>query len=263
MPAAGKKYFMVGSLEKGIQVIELLAEKEPLSVSKVAMELGINRSASHRFLATLRELGYVEKNEEGKYRLTFRLLEEAMKSLDRFEIRRTARPFLQRLSVLTRETVNLGFWDGQSIIHLDKIDSQNILRMDSRIGSRAEAYCTALGKTILAWLPEEQLAAYLEAAVFEPHGPNTLEGPAELRVNLLDIRNKGYAVDDEEMAPGLRCLAAPVFDFTGYPRYALSISGPATRVDFNVIRAVEKDLRQTCEELSALLGKPGQTKRNS
>jgi DNA-binding IclR family transcriptional regulator len=263
MPASGKKYFMVGSLEKGLQVIELLAEKEPLSVSQVGAALEINRSASHRFLATLRELGYVEKDEEGKYRLTFRMLEQGMKSLDRFEIRRTARPFLQRLSVLTHETVNLGFWDGQSIIHLDKIDSQNILRMDSRIGSRAEAYCTALGKAILAWLPEEELTAYLEAAGFEPHGPNTLEGPAELRVNLLDIRNKGYAVDDEEMAPGLRCLAAPVFDFTGFPRYALSISGPATRVDFNVIGSIEADLRQTCEELSTVLGKPGQVKRNS
>lgn len=262
MVASGKKYFMVGSLEKGIQVIELLAEKEPLSVSQVGTELGLNRSASHRFLATLRELGYAEKGDDGKYRLTFRLLEQAMKTMDRFEIRRTARPFMQRLSMLTRETVNLGFWDGRAIVHLDKIDSQNILRMDSRIGSRADAYCTALGKAILAWLPEDELSAYLEAASFEAHGPGTLGTAAELRGNLREIRERGYAVDDEEMAPGLRCIAAPVFDFTGYPRYAISISGPATRVDAGVIEAIESDVRTVCEELSAALGKPGRGKPN-
>ena len=191
MPVSGKKYFMVGSLEKGIQVFELLAEKEALTVSEVGAELGLNRSASHRFLATLRELDYVEKDAEGKYRLTFRILEQAMKSMDRFEIRRTARPFMQRLSLLTRETVNLGFWDGQAIVHIDKIDSRNMLRMDSRIGSRADAYCTALGKAILAWLPEEEQAAYLKTIIFEHRGPNTLGGPAELRVNLREIRGDG------------------------------------------------------------------------
>lgn len=257
MSVAGKKYFVIGSLEKGINVVELLADHESLSVSEVAAHMGINRSAAHRFLATLRELGWAEKDDDGKYRLTFRVLEQAMKMADRFEIRRVARPFMQRLAGLTNETVNLGYWDGQGIVHLDKIDSQNILRMDSRIGSHAPAYCTALGKSILAFLPEDALTDYLANTEYEPIGPNTITSPTALKTELEKIRNKGVAVDDEEMAPGLRCVAAPVFDYTDHPRYALSVSGPAMRMKRSLISTIEVELKAACAELSALLGKPG------
>ena len=97
MSIPGKKYFVIGSLEKGIQVLELLADRDALSVSQVSAALGLNRSSAHRFLATLRELGYVDKDDEGKYRLTFRILEQAMKMADRFEIRRLARPSAGRI----------------------------------------------------------------------------------------------------------------------------------------------------------------------
>ncbi len=256
MSVAGKKYFVIGSLEKGINVIELLADHESLSVSEVAAHLDINRSAAHRFLATLRELGWAEKDDDGKYRLTFRVLEQAMKVADRFEIRRMARPFMQRLAGLTDETVNLGYWDGQGIVHLDKIDSRNILRMDSRIGSHAPAYCTALGKAILAFLPKEDIAAYMAVAEFEATGPNTITEPTAFEAELAKVRENGVAIDDEEMAPGLRCVAAPVFDYTDYPRYALSVSGPAMRMKRGVIAKIEGDLKAACAGLSGLLGKP-------
>ncbi len=257
MSVAGKKYFVIGSLEKGIKVVELLADHESLSVSEVAAHLDINRSAAHRFLATLRELGWAEKDEDGKYRLTFRVLEQAMKVADRFEIRRMARPFMQRLAGLTNETVNLGYWDGRGIVHLDKIDSRNILRMDSRIGSHAPAYCTALGKSILAFLPKDDVAAYMATTEFEATGPNTITAPEAFEAELAKIRKKGVAIDDEEMAPGLRCVAAPVFDYTDYPRYAMSVSGPAMRMQRTLISNIEEDLKAACAELSALLGKPG------
>lgn len=257
MSVAGKKYFVIGSLEKGINVIELLADHEALSVSEVAAHLDINRSAAHRFLATLRELGWAEKDDDGKYRLTFRVLEQAMKVADRFEIRRMARPFMQRLAGLTDETINLGYWDGRGVVHLDKIDSQNILRMDSRIGSHAPAYCTALGKSILAFLPEDALADYMAKTDFEAIGPKTITSTEALVKEMAKIRKKGVAVDDEEMAPGLRCVAAPVFDYTDHPRYALSVSGPAMRMKKSLIAKIEGDLKTACAELSALLGKPG------
>lgn len=256
MSVAGKKYFVIGSLEKGVRIIELLADHDSLSVSEAAGHLDINRSAAHRFLATLRELGWAEKNNEGKYRLTFRILEQGMKVADRFEIRRMARPFMQRLAGLTDETVNLGYWDGNGIVHLDKIDSQNILRMDSRIGSHAPAYCTALGKAILAFLPQDDLASYMASAEFEAVGPNTITSREGLAAELAKIRKKGTAVDDEEMAPGLRCVAAPVFDYTDHPRYALSVSGPAMRMKRSLIAGIEGDLKTACAELSGLLGKP-------
>ncbi len=261
MSVAGKKYFVIGSLEKGIHVVELLADQEALSVSEVAAHLDINRSAAHRFLATLRELGWAEKDGDGKYRLTFRVLEQAMKVADRFEIRGMARPFMQRLAGLTNETVNLGYWDGRGIVHLDKIDSQNILRMDSRIGSKAPAYCTALGKSILAFLPEEEADGYMASETFTSTGPNTITSPEALKIELRKIRKKGVALDDEEMAPGLRCVAAPVFDYTDHPRYALSVSGPAMRMKRPVIARIEGQIKQACAELSTMLG--GTNERDS
>ena len=256
MPAAGEKYFFISSLAKGLKVLELLAEKDELSVSAVAESIGLNRAGSHRFLATLKELGYVEKNEGNRYRLTFKLLGLGMKVANRFEIRRVALPFMQELSLAFRETVNLGFWDGKGILHLDKVESREILRMDTPIGSHAPAYCTALGKTILAHLPMYDLSIYLSRIKLKPHGPNTITSKKQLREEIEKIRQRGYAVDDEELAPGLRCAAAPVFDHTGRANYAISVSGPSMRMTSQRIEIIQPRLRTVCAKLSEQLGEP-------
>jgi len=148
-----KRYYQIASLEKGVKVLELLADQKALTVSQVAVSLGLNRAASHRFLATLKDLGYVEKNDDNRYQLTFRVLELGMKVVNRSEVRQEARDFMQELARISNETVNLGYFDGRQILHLDKIDSCEILRIDAPLGSRTPAYCTALGKAILAHLP--------------------------------------------------------------------------------------------------------------
>ena len=174
MGATKKKYYQISSLEKGIKVLELLADQEALTVTEVAGYLGSHRAASHRFLATLRDLGYVTKNEDNRYELTIRILEMGAKIAKRFEITREARPFMQELSKTFKETINLGFWDGKQILHLDKIDSLEILRMDAPMWSKTPAYCTALGKAILAHLPPDELNHYLSQTRFVAHGPNTI-----------------------------------------------------------------------------------------
>jgi len=219
--------------------------------------LGLNRTGSHRFLATLRELGYVEKNQDGWYQLTFKILELGMKMANRFEIRRVARSYMQELSLAFRETVNLGFRDGLEILHLDKIDSLEILRMDSPVGSRAPAYCTALGKACLAFLPEKELDTLLNDVKLKPHGPNTITSKRKLRQELAKIRNQGYAIDDEELTYGLRCVAAPIFDHTGLPRYSISVAGPAMRLTEKRMQQIQKTVKKVCSELSRRIGEPG------
>ena len=254
MQRSGKKYFHINSVEKGIRVLELLAEKGELSVTKVAQDLGLNRTGSHRFLATLRELGYVEKNQSGRYQLTFRVLEMGMKMANRVEIRREARPYMQELSLDYRETVNLGFRDGMDILHLSKIDSLEILRMDSPLGSRAPAYCTALGKACLAFLPQTELAALIDGVELKPHGPNTITSKKKLLQALEKVRGRGYAVDNQELAHGLRCVAAPVFDHTNRPRYSISVAGPAMRFSEKRVQKIQKSVRRVCRDLSQRLG---------
>jgi DNA-binding IclR family transcriptional regulator len=254
VPSKGQKYYTISSLVKGLRVLELLAEHGELGVSSVAAHLGTNRAGCHRFLATLRDLGYVEKAETGRYRPTFRMLEMGRKNLDRFEIRHTAHPMMQELSRAFRETVNLGYWDGRAIVHLDKINSTEILRMDSGLGGVAPAYCTALGKAILAFLPEEEVDGYLKTVDFQPLAPNTITSAAKMRSALEKIRRNGFAVDDEELSIGLRCVAAPVFDYTGRSSYAISISGPSHRMTETRIAAMSEMVMAICQGLSEKIG---------
>jgi IclR family transcriptional regulator, KDG regulon repressor len=252
---SGKKYFQIGSLEKGLRALELLVEKEELSVSQMAAEMGINRSASHRFLATLKELGYAEKNPEGRYQATFRLFELGMKVANRFEIRRVAKPYLRELADKYNETVNLGYLDGIQVIHLDKVDSNEILRMDPGIGTPAPAYCTGLGKSILAFLPAEELERYLEKVTLQSFTPNTITSSDELRSELQQIHSRGFAVDNEELSIMLRCVAAPIIGYGDYPLFAISVSGPAPRMTDAVVEQIADDLGKLCVQLSARLGK--------
>jgi len=260
MPSKGEKYYVISSLGKGLRVLELLAEHGELGVSAVAAQLGTNRAGCHRFLLTLRDLGYVEKTEAGRYRLTFRMLEMGMKNLDRFEIRHTAHPMMQALSRSFGETVNLGYWDGRAIVHLDKINSTEILRMDSGLGDLAPAYCTGLGKAILAFLPEEEIEDYLANVTFEALTPTTITSIEGMQDELRKIREAGFAIDNEELSIGLRCVAAPVFDYAGRPSYALSVSGPTHRMFQTRIAAMSDSVMAVCQSLSEKIGGAGHGK---
>jgi DNA-binding IclR family transcriptional regulator len=249
-----KKYYQIASLEKGIKIIELLAEQKALTVTEVANILDTNRAGSHRFLATLRDLGYVKKNDDNRYQLTFRIFEMGMKVARRYEIRQEAPKFMQELSTAFKETVNLGFLEGRDILHLDKIESSEILRIDAPVGSKTPAYCTALGKAILAHLPPDELQTYLSNTRLVTHGPNTIVSKKKLRKQLKKTCLQGYALDDEELAEGLRCVAAPVFDHTGQSRYALSVSFPTMRLPIDKIDKVQSKIKEVCKRLSVRLG---------
>ena len=254
MPSKGEKYYVIASLGKGLRILELLAEHGELGVSAVANHLDTNRAGCHRFLLTLRDLGYVEKTEAGRYRPTFKMLELGMKNLERFEIRHTAHPMMQELSREFGETVNLGYWDGRAIVHLDKINSTEILRMDSGLGAVAPAYCTGLGKAILAFLPFEEIENYLHTVSLEPMTPNTVSSAKALHRELDKIRKDGFAVDNEELSIGLRCVAAPVFDYVGRARYALSVSGPTHRLPDSRIETMSVRIQDICRRLSGKIG---------
>lgn len=262
MSASNKKYFYINSVEKALKVLELLADKQELSVTKVAEHLDFNRTGSHRFLATLRELGYVEKDGDSRYHLTFKILELGMKFADRFEIKSVARPHMQELVSIYNETVNLACWDGRIVVQLDKVESREILRLDLAIGMQAPAHCTGLGKAILAFLPPDERENFLRREKLAAYTPNTITTRKGLLAELEKTRERGFAIDDEELAIGLRCVASPIFDYQGFPTYAMSIAGPATRMDYATVARMKKDVRRLCAKLSKYLGNPGQTGNN-
>jgi DNA-binding IclR family transcriptional regulator len=249
-----KPYYKINSSEKTMKILELLAEKGELSVAETASMLGMNRSTCHRFLVTLRELGYVVQNHLSHYRLSFQVFELGMKVVDRMQIREVAYPYLKELSTLFNETINLGCLDNNEIVHLDKINTSEILRIDPSIGSRVPAYCTGLGKAILAYLPEEELNNFLKSVPLKKRTENTITTKKNLLQELERIHKQGFAVDSEELSIGLRCVASPVFDYANFPSYSVSVAGPALRLTKEKIAVVKEEVKRVCGELSRSLG---------
>jgi len=248
------KYFFIRSFAKGMNVLELLSDNEALTVTQVAKMMDINRAGSHRFLSTLKELGYADKDDSSRYYLTSKVIELGMKVLDRFEIRKIARPFLQELSAKFNETINLGYFNSEEVLTIDKIDSTEILRMDAGIGGGEPAYCTSLGKAILAFLPDMQLAEYLQTIELIPFTPNTVISKGKLKEELMHIKENGCSIDDEELSVGLRCVGAPLFNHSGQALYAISISGPSIRMGSKRIEEMQRELKKICQSLSGKMG---------
>lgn len=249
-----RPYYHINSLEKATKILNLLGQMGELSVSEIAKTLGMHRSATHRFLATLRSLGYLEQSEDSSYRLSFKLFQLGITVANRLEIRKIVHPFLMDLRVRHEETVNLGVMDGLDVIYIDKIESPHLLRMDLDIGCRVPSYCTALGKVILANRPEREVQKLFRGVKLERRTPKTIANIKELLEHLSRIRTEGYAFDDEELVLGIRCVAVPVFDYTGSCIAAISLAGPTARMNNGKIEKMKSDLIAAGKTISMRLG---------
>jgi DNA-binding IclR family transcriptional regulator len=248
------KYYRIGSLEKGLRIVELLSRQGTMSLSDISGELKLDRSVCHRHLLTLRDMGLVSQPGGSGYRLTMALFEMAMRLVNRLEIKQVVRPFMEKLSATHGETVNLGLKDGSQVVYLDKCESTHLLRAELSVGTRIPMHCTALGKAILAFRPENERKAFCGTGGFKAYTDRTITSPKALALELAGIRQQGFAVDDEELFLGLRCVAAPLVDYSGFANYALSIAAPESRLSPGRLTEIGVDLKRTCERISGALG---------
>lgn len=220
-------------LVKTVEVLRALADADdPLGPTEIANQTGLDRSAVHRILSTLARDRLVERVEaNGTYRLGLGLAALGLVAARRLDLRRTARPHLVALFARFSETVNLAVPDGDAVLYIDMIESRHSLRMAAVIGSRDALVTTALGKSILAFLPEDRLTALLERTSFVPRTPNSIRTPDALRRELARVRADGYALDPEQNELGAYCIGAPIFGLTGEVIGAVSISVPTVRLD--------------------------------
>lgn len=250
-----KPYYRIGSLEKGIMALELLALQGPLTVSELAKLLGYNRSAVYRFVATLRDIGYVAQEADGKFRSTLRMYSFGRSVVDRLEIRDMAKNAMLGLSADFGETVNLGCIENDELVVVDLVKSQKPLKSELPVGSRGAAHATALGKAILSFSDEETVSCYIKGyGTLTQRTPNTISSIEAFRAELNNIKAQGFAVDDEEWAEGIRCIAVPIFDYTQKPVYSLSISGPTQRMTKTAIYQMRNRLKESSAQISQLLG---------
>jgi DNA-binding IclR family transcriptional regulator len=223
------------------------------SLTQIAHHLKVSKSTAHRYLTTLEGLAVVERDDRDGYRLGLRLVELAGAVLSDHDVRREAEAELQALARNTKETAHLAVPSGGEVFYLAKVDSPHSIRMFSRIGARMPMYSTALGRSILAHSSVERLEEVL-ALGLPQRTPNTITDPQALRNNLELVRERGFAIDDEENEAGVRCVGAPVFDLAGAVVAAISISGPTTRVTREVAVAIAPAVLQAARTVSMRLG---------
>ena len=251
------------SLERGLAILSTFKPAAPeLGITDLAKELGLSRSTSHRYVATLARLGYLEQNvQTRKYRLGPRVLDLGFSAINSMELRQISAPHLQKLADETGHTVNMAILDGTDIVYIERCRTsqpgQREIDLDLHVGSRLPAYCTSMGKVLLANQPPERLKVILERTDLARRGPNTITAREALITALRRVRQLGYAVNDEELAPGLRSIAAPIRDAGGDVVAAvnvavhLSVWGGSTEA---ICARLEPPLRRTTADISARMG---------
>jgi IclR family transcriptional regulator, pca regulon regulatory protein len=229
-PAAVLERDVVAGLEKGLAVIEAFGEAQPrLTLTAVARQTGLTRAAARRYLLTLVRNRYAEF--DGKFfSLTPRVLRLGYAYLSSTALPARIQPFLEEISEKTGESSSAAVLDGTDVVYIARSGISRIMAVDLNVGSRLPAYCTALGRVFLAFSPPEVVNEYFAGADLVAMTPRTKHSECELRVALDEVRQKGFALVDEELALGLRSIAVPIFNARGKLSTSVNISVPAARM---------------------------------
>jgi IclR family acetate operon transcriptional repressor len=248
----------VQSVDRTLDVLEALASRRGATgISELSQLVGLHVSTVHRLLATLVDRGYVRQDpESSRYHLGSRVFTLASAADTHLDLRLVARPYLERLMRNSGETANLVTASDDEVVYLDQVASMHLVKMFTSPGMRAPLYCTGSGKAMLAFRPAEDIERVL-AAHLAPRTPKTLATRSALETELARIRERGVALDDEEMEEGVRCIAVPIFDRRGDVTGAISVSGPTTRMTLERVERLAPVVKTLGNELSGQLGFQG------
>ncbi len=249
---------IVQSVDRALTILSILQEtEEPLGVTEIGVRMGLHKSSVYRTLTTLARRGYAcQDPRTERYTLGLKLVELGTTVLERLELRELARPHLKRLMEDSREVAHLVVLQDGEAVYIEKVEYPGPVKMASRIGGRNPLYCTGVGKALLAFMPKKSADAII-ARGLKQRTPSTIIDPIKLREELKHIRGCGYACDLEENEPGIRCVAAPIFDHRGQVIAACSVSGLAMTMTESKLRDCVGLVRQASIEISAALGYQG------
>jgi IclR family KDG regulon transcriptional repressor len=262
MPERG--HYKIKVLEKALAIVELFDQPGiELTATGVAKKLGMSKATAFRILSVLEARSYLERARDGgAYRLGFMLHRLGSLVEGRAVIQRRARAVLEELKHECDETVHLVVLDAGEALYLDKIEGRKAIRVVSRVGMRLPLHCSGVGKVLLAYLSDDQIDEIIRLKGLAPLTPNTITERAALRAELRLVRRKGFAVDNEEIELGLKCVAAPVRDASGAVVAAVSISGPKYRFDNATTRELVRLLCRAGDRISSALGHEGASTRS-
>jgi IclR family transcriptional regulator, pca regulon regulatory protein len=243
-----------------LAILSCFTPKRPvLGIADIADELGMSRSTTHRYVITLVALGYLEQGASRKYRLGLRVTNLGMSALNSTGLREHAHPYLEELRQRSSYTTSLAVLDGSDIVYVDRARSfrrgQGKIDLDLHPGSRLPAYATAMGKILLAFLPEADQRELLGSMRLTKRGPNTITSKKALRDELDEVSEEGFAVNDEELAADLFAIAAPVRNEAREVVAAINVAAPGSVISLEgMLDALSPHLLSTADRISARLG---------
>jgi IclR family transcriptional regulator, pca regulon regulatory protein len=248
------------SLERGLAILSCFTPARPVQgIADIADQLGMSRSTTHRYVITLVALGYLEQGASRKYRLGLRVTDLGMSALNSTGLREHSHAYLQELRQRTSYTVSLAVLDGTDILYIDRVRSfrrgQGNIDLDLQPGSRLPAYCTAMGKLLLAYLPDPEQRDVFTAMKLTKRGPNTITSKKALYDELDEVRTAGFAVNDEELASNLYTISAPVRNQDREVVAAINMAAHSSMISLEeMVDALGPHLVSTADRISARLG---------
>ena len=246
----------IQSIDRAADVLELfLTADQHLAVKEISEKLGLSKSTVHGIIKTLEHRGFLQQNPDDlKYKLGMKLFELGNRVASQLDIAEITRPIIKELVEVTKETVHLVVYEGGEVIYVEKMDGPMSLRIYSQVGKKAPVHCTGVGKSILAFLEEEEVDLLLSNAKMERFTEYTLTDKAELKLQLKTVREQGYAMEDEEIERGLKCVAEPIFKHQGKVIAAISCASPKIRLDEDKLTQVINGVKQAAAQISAKMG---------
>ncbi len=223
---------LVQSVQRALSIIELLGEKGELGVTEIGERLQLDKSTAFRLLATLKHSNFIVQNKiNSKYSNSYRLFELGQTVLHKTDLITRAYPYMRDISIKTGETVNLAIREGSEVVYIEKIETDDILKVSMNLGQRKPMYCTAVGKALLSHLPSEVVYSLANKFEYVPFTPSTITNKEDLLEEVKEIKVKGYATDDAGHFPGIYCVAAPLLNTKNEAVGAIGISIPKFKLD--------------------------------
>ena len=260
MKSSSEDKTIVLSVERALTILDALVENKgrPKGITELSKDLGLVKGTVCKLINTLEKKGYMQKElESDKYRLGFKFMEIGSIVKNSLELRSLAEPFLKDLEEITQRTIHMALLVDSEIVYIDKVESRQRIQMASYVGQRSFIHSTSLGKAICAYLPEEEVKRYLKAKGMPKLTANTITTVEEFIKHLRIVRECGYAVDENENEESIRCVAVPIFDYSGRPVAALSVSGTVMQVSKDKIEWIAAYAVREAENISRKMGYTG------
>jgi len=256
MTPATKDRYLINSILRACKILKSFSgEKAHFKMGDLARELRLDRSTTYRILLSLEKAGFVEKNEEeGTYSLGLAAFEIGNAYLLQTDLIRVSKPVMTDLAAKAQETVHLAVLSDTEIVYVDKVDSPRTLGVMSKLGQRGPLHCTALGKSLLAFQPEDEQVRILQKIKMPALTSRTITSKEKLKEELKAVKKQGFALDRREIEEDVECIGAPIFNYLGSVVAALSISGPQRKMGTPREKQFIQDVVKAAAQISAKMG---------